>query len=349
MSKGPTLYPFVSKLFTLVSADENRGYVSWLDLGDGFQVWNPSEFSQHVLPKYFKHNNFCSFIRQLNIYGFHKTDPESWIFKHEDGFFLRGQQEWLLKITRRKQQKRSAPQDEPLEVKAVVKATKLSAESTPNTPSASSPQSPPLLATDIHLSPNSGDSGSPSSPDSPTSIQNYLLNEFNSLKRKNLTQENTMSWLIQELIKSKKEIDELKKTVKQLAADSDERKRRQALDVIGIRQQQMQNAYVRPNEAPMYLPQQQPMHHHSQQMPQQMSAPHTPMTPHTPTQMIDTNTYGNHTYQEYNMPPVHQHVPSVPPTMHSQHMMVEHDETQYLFGGSLSHSGQLQASDSGFY
>lgn len=243
--KQPTLYPFVSKLFTLVTAEENKAYASWVDSGDAFQVWNPSEFSQHVLPKYFKHNNFCSFIRQLNIYGFHKVDTENWIFKHEDGYFMRGNQDYLMKITRRKQQKRAAPADDSIDMRS-PKMVKLSTDSTPSTPVVTTPPSPSLTRFDDGtLSPTNMDM-SPS-PDSPTSIQNYLLNELNTLKRKNLTQENTMAWLIQELLKSKKEIEEMKRTVKQLSSDNDEYKRRQALDVIGFRQQELQASFVQPN------------------------------------------------------------------------------------------------------
>lgn len=64
--------PFLSKTYELleegVAEEESTKIVSWNEEGTGFVVWSPAEFSELTLPRYFKHNNFSSFIRQLNTY-----------------------------------------------------------------------------------------------------------------------------------------------------------------------------------------------------------------------------------------------------------------------------------------
>ncbi|PRP83729.1 putative DNA binding protein [Planoprotostelium fungivorum] len=96
--------PFVTKTYMLVSDPANQETVVWSDRGDSFIVKRPVEFSAEILPKYFKHNNFCSFIRQLNTYGFTKLDSKLWEFQHE--FFNQTQPQLLKNISRRKSKKR---------------------------------------------------------------------------------------------------------------------------------------------------------------------------------------------------------------------------------------------------
>jgi heat shock transcription factor len=53
----------------MVDDPSSDAVVSWSDASDGsFVVWNPPEFAARMLPTYFKHSNFSSFIRQLNTY-----------------------------------------------------------------------------------------------------------------------------------------------------------------------------------------------------------------------------------------------------------------------------------------
>ena len=108
----------------MVNDPANQELINWSDDGLSFIVDNRELFVQQVLPKYFKHSNFASFVRQLNMYGWHKVQDvnsgslhsdERWQFNNEN--FQRGKPELLDQIVRNK------PQDDADEAESAQQQT----------------------------------------------------------------------------------------------------------------------------------------------------------------------------------------------------------------------------------
>eukprot|EP00525_Craspedostauros_australis_P005184 CAMPEP_0198113012 /NCGR_PEP_ID=MMETSP1442-20131203/4774_1 /TAXON_ID= /ORGANISM="Craspedostauros australis, Strain CCMP3328" /LENGTH=365 /DNA_ID=CAMNT_0043769981 /DNA_START=592 /DNA_END=1689 /DNA_ORIENTATION=- len=73
MSRNRTglLNKFLSKTFHMIDQADPE-IASWSADGVYFTIHNIEEFSKTILPKYFKHSKFTSFVRQLNFYSFRK-------------------------------------------------------------------------------------------------------------------------------------------------------------------------------------------------------------------------------------------------------------------------------------
>jgi len=100
---------FLRKTFAMIDSAP-VDIASWSDCGETFLVKDPKRFADETIPQFFKHNNFSSFVRQLNFYGFRKVKSELlvggqtdenkqwWEFRHP--LFQRGKAHLLSEIKR---------------------------------------------------------------------------------------------------------------------------------------------------------------------------------------------------------------------------------------------------------
>jgi hypothetical protein len=102
---------FLDKTYSMVEQcnAEDTLIAEWSLDGKSFTVKDPVKFAETYIPKFFKHSNFSSFVRQMNFYGFRKVKvgegangdgkQSSWQFRHPK--FQRGQKHLLADIKRR--------------------------------------------------------------------------------------------------------------------------------------------------------------------------------------------------------------------------------------------------------
>lgn len=110
-AQGPKVVQtaFIHKLYSMLEDKSIEHLISWSNHGESFVMSPSNEFSK-VLAQYFKHTNISSFVRQLNMYGFHKvsdvfhtgsSESALWEFRHGNGNFKKGDLLGLREIKRR--------------------------------------------------------------------------------------------------------------------------------------------------------------------------------------------------------------------------------------------------------
>ncbi|OMO97896.1 Heat shock factor (HSF)-type, DNA-binding protein [Corchorus olitorius] len=162
--------PFLTKTYQLVDDHTIDDVISWNDDGSTFIVWNPTVFARDLLPKYFKHNNFSSFVRQLNTYGFRKVVPDRWEFSND--FFRRGERRLLCEIQRRKISSATAV---PMMIPPVTVAAIPIAKPILSPSNSGDEQSPVLSST-----------SSPSRPGQTGTVTAELMEENEKLRKENV-------------------------------------------------------------------------------------------------------------------------------------------------------------------
>lgn len=92
---------FLLKTYDIVNDPATNDIICWNEENNGFIVKQVNVFADKILPRYFKHNNFSSFIRQLNMYDFHKTRNGSNHQCFQHSLFIKDQKHLLKDIKRK--------------------------------------------------------------------------------------------------------------------------------------------------------------------------------------------------------------------------------------------------------
>jgi hypothetical protein len=91
----------LKKVFSIVEGNNFNEYISWSNDGTALMIKKPTEFADRVLPFFFKHSNFSSFIRQLNMYKFKKSKNCAYDHIYTHPMFQKGKIDLLRNIQRK--------------------------------------------------------------------------------------------------------------------------------------------------------------------------------------------------------------------------------------------------------
>lgn len=84
---------FPQKLYRLLEETAEAGQshiISFISSGQGFRVHDPHKFGSEIAPRYFRHNHYHSFQRQLSQYGFERIHSGPHIGGYKHPMFKRG-------------------------------------------------------------------------------------------------------------------------------------------------------------------------------------------------------------------------------------------------------------------
>lgn len=131
---------FLRKTYHMIDTCDST-VACWSEDGDTFVVKQPETFEKVIIPQFFKHSKFSSFVRQLNFYGFRKikfTDTiridtaleaqtaNFWRFRHEN--FRQGRPDLLAEIKRSNSNANEKSKTAPKSVKPNEDVTELKTE-----------------------------------------------------------------------------------------------------------------------------------------------------------------------------------------------------------------------------
>jgi len=106
---------FPAKMHAILTNPNLNDIVAWAPHGRSWTILKPRAFEVRILPKYFEHSKFSSFVRQANGWGFRRLSSGNDRNTYYHEYFLRGMP-WLVKKMRRpkvNEKKSISPEQEP--------------------------------------------------------------------------------------------------------------------------------------------------------------------------------------------------------------------------------------------